>query len=64
MEIFFNRVFCIIRSENRPSSEIEGGQRHAEIIVSEFGLTSERTKTAETPENRDAFSLSPFTGEV
>ena len=51
--IFLNRVLRIVHPENRPSFEIEGDCRNAEIIVSELGLRSEKTKTVDTPENRD-----------
>ena len=42
---------------NRPSFEVEGDPRHAEIIVSELGLTSERTNTVDVLENRDGMKF-------
>ena len=49
--IFFNRVLRIVHSVNRPSFEIEGDPRRAEIIVSEE-LISE-THTVDTSEHRE-----------
>ena len=49
--IFLNRVLSIVHSvhsEKRPSFEIESDLRRAEIILSELGLPSEKTKTVET----------------
>ena len=34
--IFLSRVLRIVHSESRPSSEVEGDPRHAEIIVAEL----------------------------
>ena len=42
---FIPRIDRVLRSRTYP--------RHAEIMVTELGLTSENTKTSETPENRD-----------
>ena len=42
--MFLNRVLRIVHSENR---------RSFEIILSELGLTSDKTKTVDTPENRE-----------
>ena len=48
-----NHVLRIIHSESRPSFQIEGDPRHAELIASELGLTPEKTKTVDTPETRE-----------
>ena len=50
--VFRNGVLRIVHSENRPSFEVEGVPRLAELIVSELGLTSGKTKTVDTPANR------------
>ena len=48
-----NRVLRIVHFEIRPNFEIEGHTRHAEIIVSELGLTSEKNQdTVDTLKNR------------
>ena len=52
--IFFNRVLRTAHSRIHRVFAIEGDSRHAEINASELGLTSERTKTADTPENLEA----------
>ena len=51
--IFFSRMLRTVHSDNRPSFEVESDPRHADIIVSELGLTSEKIKTVDTPENRE-----------
>ena len=47
---FLDRVLRVFHSENRQNFEIEGDVRHAALIASELGLTSEKTKTVDTPQ--------------
>ena len=50
--MFINRLLRIVHSENRRSCENEGDLRHADIILSDLGLTPEKTKTVDTLEMR------------
>ena len=45
-------MLCIAHSEKGPRFEIDSDPRHAEVIVSERGLTSGKIKTVDTPESR------------